>query len=393
MPRDGNGTYSRAVTPPANGDVASATDFNSEMNDIASALTASINTAGTKAMAANLAMGGFKVTGLAAGTANGDALRYEQGYRVGGTDVALADGGTGASLADPNADRLMFWDDSAGAVDWLTPGTGLTITGTTIALSTGAAVANLGFTPLNPANNLSDLGSASTARSNLGLGTAATQNTGTSGANVPLLNAANTWSGKQSVNLSSSGAIVTGIEQENTAGGAGAGVAYDFKGVGTQSVHARIATFDAGSFNSDLIFSLKTSGMGSALAEAFRLTSAGEAIITTSTSTSARSVGFRGTNPLNIGGNTTLDGSHNGRKVFVTASCTITIPSGLPDGYAVAFTTYGGVTLTLSRGSGVEFYRADGSDATGNRTLSGARTMTIDKMPGADNFSVCGATG
>lgn len=53
-------------------------------------------------------------------------------YRAGGTDVALADGGTGASLADPNADRLLFWDDSAGAVTWLTPGTGLTITGTTI---------------------------------------------------------------------------------------------------------------------------------------------------------------------------------------------------------------------------------------------------------------------
>lgn len=53
-------------------------------------------------------------------------------YSVGGTDVALADGGTGASLTDPNADRIMFWDDSAGTVTWLTPGTTLAITGTTI---------------------------------------------------------------------------------------------------------------------------------------------------------------------------------------------------------------------------------------------------------------------
>lgn len=53
-------------------------------------------------------------------------------YSPGGTDVALADGGTGASLTDPNADRIMFWDDSAGQVTWLTPGTNLTITGTTI---------------------------------------------------------------------------------------------------------------------------------------------------------------------------------------------------------------------------------------------------------------------
>lgn len=53
-------------------------------------------------------------------------------YAPGGTDVALADGGTGASLVDPNADRIAFWDDSAGAVTWLTAGDGLTITTTTI---------------------------------------------------------------------------------------------------------------------------------------------------------------------------------------------------------------------------------------------------------------------
>lgn len=56
-------------------------------------------------------------------------------YSSGGTDVALADGGTGASLVDPNADRIMFWDDSAGVVTWLTAGSGLTITDTTITAS------------------------------------------------------------------------------------------------------------------------------------------------------------------------------------------------------------------------------------------------------------------
>ena len=57
------------------------------------------------------------------------------------TDVTgqlpLANGGTGANLTDPNADRILFWDDSAGAVTWLTAGTGLTITGTTIEASGG----------------------------------------------------------------------------------------------------------------------------------------------------------------------------------------------------------------------------------------------------------------
>lgn len=43
--------------------------------------------------------------------------------------------GAGSQLSDPGADRILFWDDSAGQVTWLTAGTGLSISGTTIALS------------------------------------------------------------------------------------------------------------------------------------------------------------------------------------------------------------------------------------------------------------------
>src|SRR6185369_6900657 len=66
------------------------------------------------------------------------AIYTGAGYAPGGTDVALADGGTGASLSDPNADRILFWDDSAGQVDWLTVGTGLSITTTTLSASATA---------------------------------------------------------------------------------------------------------------------------------------------------------------------------------------------------------------------------------------------------------------
>lgn len=65
------------------------------------------------------------------------ALAAGGAYKSGGTDVALADGGTGASLSDPNADRILFWDDSAGAVTWLQAGTGLTISGTTLTADAG----------------------------------------------------------------------------------------------------------------------------------------------------------------------------------------------------------------------------------------------------------------
>ena len=42
-------------------------------------------------------------------------------------------------LADPDADRIIFWDDSEGALKWLTAGTNLTISGTTISASGGGS--------------------------------------------------------------------------------------------------------------------------------------------------------------------------------------------------------------------------------------------------------------
>jgi hypothetical protein len=46
-------------------------------------------------------------------------------------------------LTDPGADRIMFWDDSAGFAQWLTLGTGLSITGTTLdASASNLSVAN-----------------------------------------------------------------------------------------------------------------------------------------------------------------------------------------------------------------------------------------------------------
>lgn len=90
-------------------------------------------------------------------------------YRAGGTDVPVTDGGTGASdaatartnlglaigsdiqaydaflqdiatLTDPGADRVLFWDDSGSIIDWLTAGAGLTITGNTITVDLGTSI-------------------------------------------------------------------------------------------------------------------------------------------------------------------------------------------------------------------------------------------------------------
>jgi hypothetical protein len=64
---------------------------------------------------------------------NANAVAITGGTIAGlSSPLALADGGTGNVLADPGADRIMFWDDSSGEVDWLTPSTNLTVTGTNL---------------------------------------------------------------------------------------------------------------------------------------------------------------------------------------------------------------------------------------------------------------------
>jgi hypothetical protein len=94
----------------------------------------------------SLSTGMLKVT-----TATGVLSTGTEGtdyYKPTGTDVTLADGGTGASLSDPGADRIMFWDDSAGSTAYLEAGSGLSISGTVLTSSGGGSTTRyLNLTP------------------------------------------------------------------------------------------------------------------------------------------------------------------------------------------------------------------------------------------------------
>lgn len=77
------------------GTTIEADDINGELNDMASALTQSLSKDGQTVPTANLPMGGFKLTGLAAGSTNGDSVRYEQlGQTVSTVTGAVATGTT-----------------------------------------------------------------------------------------------------------------------------------------------------------------------------------------------------------------------------------------------------------------------------------------------------------
>jgi len=56
----------------------SSTWANNTLSDIASGLSTCVLKDGTQTITANIPMSGFKLTGLAAGTSNGDSVRYEQ---------------------------------------------------------------------------------------------------------------------------------------------------------------------------------------------------------------------------------------------------------------------------------------------------------------------------
>ncbi len=122
--------------------------------------TVTVNTSQNIATLSNLTSNGFVKTSGGTGTLSIDTATYIASGGALGTpssgtltnatglplstgvtgQLPLANGGTGAALSDPNADRIAFWDDSAGTMTWLTAGSGLTITDTTISASGGSGV-------------------------------------------------------------------------------------------------------------------------------------------------------------------------------------------------------------------------------------------------------------
>lgn len=83
-------------------------------------------------------------------------------------NVPLSKGGTGASLSDPNANKLLGWNDSDGAMKFATVGSGLSFDGNTLTASstnlTTSQVANEDLTAGTPVGIASVVGGISKAQ-------------------------------------------------------------------------------------------------------------------------------------------------------------------------------------------------------------------------------------
>ena len=241
-------------------------------------------------MSASLDMNSNRITNLAAPVSGSDAARLTDVADALSVDATLVPSLTG------NSGKIMSNDGTI--LNWKTP----------------AQISGLG--DLLSTNNLSDLASAATARTNLGLGTSAVVATGTSGATLGLLNA----------NLTFSGTVA------NTA----------------------LVSMSAGATLSGTVD--------------YRLTA-------TPTTINSDSIGYRGA-PLNTqDADYTLVLVDSGKTVLHTSASTHTwtIPPNssvaYPSGTVIVVANIGSGAVTIARGSGVAL-RIGGSATDGNKTLA-----------------------
>ncbi|HWA61928.1 MAG TPA: hypothetical protein VG939_11170, partial [Caulobacteraceae bacterium] len=189
-----------------------------------------------------------------------------------------------------------------------------------------AARSNLGVTATGAdtayawrANNLSDLGSVAAARGNLGLGTAATRDTGTSGSSVPLLDGANTWSSAQTFSGSAA-----------------------FGGLATLNAGAKIAAPAA--------------------------------------AMDPLEAGYMGLPQNAQSGSYALVAGDRGKAVFFTTNATASVPANaavaFPVGTVISISADAGATVTITC---ADTLRLVPTNVTGSRTLVGPGTAWLEK--------------
>lgn len=110
MPRDGSGNFARAVVPYEVGEIAEvdgALGVNTELDDVAAALTGSVARNGEATWTGDQDAGGFTVTGLRASALNGEAVRHEQLGALSGVYQPLEATLTGIAATTPASGQVI----------------------------------------------------------------------------------------------------------------------------------------------------------------------------------------------------------------------------------------------------------------------------------------------
>lgn len=123
MPWDGVGNFDppAASFPEVNGTVIDANRYNPTILDLATGIETALTKNGQNAATANLPMGGFKLTGLGAGTGAAESVRVDQVEIAANPSVALS--ATGTDLAASYASLIELTGSSVTVTAFVTTAT------------------------------------------------------------------------------------------------------------------------------------------------------------------------------------------------------------------------------------------------------------------------------
>lgn len=144
MSFNGSGTYTLPGAALSDGQTVSAAEHNTLRNDLATALSDCVTRDGQSPAIANLPMGGFKLSGLAAGSGNGESVRYEQLTKESIVGLTTASSPQFTAVNIGHASDTTITRVSAGII--AVEGVNLLTTATGLTPATGASLAGATFT-------------------------------------------------------------------------------------------------------------------------------------------------------------------------------------------------------------------------------------------------------